>query len=131
MDPTFASSLLRCKFEEVESQIQKGLEYEMSWFFKGPLKHVSEQKREQVFCFLLASEVDVLSEADFEEIEAAFPLPEVVHKHCLAWVPSDTKLSDADDAELSDADDTELSDADDAKLSDADDVELSDAELYE
>ena len=115
MDPTFASPLLRCKFEEVESQIQKGLENDMSWFFKGPLKHVSEQKREQVFCFLLASEVDVLSEADFEEIEAAFPLPEVVHKHCLAWVPSDAKLSDADDA----------------KLSDADDAKLSDAELYE
>jgi hypothetical protein len=126
MDPTFASPLLQCKFEEVESQIQKGLEYEMSWFFKGPLKHVSEQKREQVFCFLLASEVDVLSEADFEEIEAAFPLPEVVHKHCLAWVPPDAKLSDADDAKLSDADD-----ADDSELSDADDAELSDAELYE
>ena len=102
----------------------------MSWFFKGRLKYASEQKREQVFCFLLASEVDVLSEADFEEIEAAFPLPEVVHKHCLAWVPSDTKLSDADDTELSDA---KLSDAElsDAKLSDADDTELSDAELYE
>jgi hypothetical protein len=127
MDPTFASPLLQCKFEEVESQIQKGLEYEMSWFFKGPLKHVSEQKREQVFCFLLASEVDVLSEADFEEIEAAFPLPEVVHKHCLAWLSPDTKLSDADDTELSDA---ELSDAElsDTELSDA---ELSDAELYE
>ena len=131
MDPTFASSLLRCKFEEVETQIQKGLENDMSWFFKGRLKYASEQKREQVFCFLLASEVDVLSEADFEEIEAAFPLPEVVHKHCLAWLSPDAELSDADDAELSDADDAELSDADDAKLSDADDAKLSDAELYE
>ena len=104
----------------------------MSWFFKGRLKYASEQKHEQVFCFLLASEVDVLSEADFEEIEAAFPLPEVVHKHCLAWVPPDAKLSDADDAddaELSDADDAKLSDADDAKLSDADDAKLSDAKL--
>jgi len=128
MDPTFASSLLRCKFEEVESQIQKGLENDMSWFFKGRLKYASEQKHEQVFCFLLASEVELLTEADFEEIEAAFPLPEVVHKHCLAWVPPDAKLSDT---ELSDADDTELSDADDTELSDADDTELSDAELYE
>ena len=123
MDPIFASPLLRCKFEEVESQIQKGLENDMSWFFKGRLKYASEQKREQVFCFLLASEVEVLSEADFEEIEAAFPLPEVVHKHCLAWVPPDAKLSDADDAKLSDADD--------AELSNADNTELSDAELYE
>jgi hypothetical protein len=129
----------------------------LSYSLKAPLKH------EQVFCFLLrskekevdllseadfltAEEGDVLSEADFEEIEALFPLPdvvvpevvvvvpevvhkhcvswlvpdvvvpEVVHKHCVAWLPPDAKLSD--DAELSD-DDAELSD-DDAKLSDSD-----------
>ena len=122
MDPTFASPLLRCKFEEVESQIQKGLEDEMSWFFKGPLKHASEQKREQVFCFLLASEADVLSESDFEEIEAAFFLPEVIYNHCLVWLPPDAKMSDANDAKVTD---------DGVKLSDANGVKLSDAELYE
>jgi hypothetical protein len=153
VNPAFASTLL-AQFKEVLSEIQEEMQNQnfcvLSCSLKAPLKH------EQVFCFLLrskekevdllseadyftAEEADVLSEADFEEIEALFPLPEVVvpevvvpkhcvawlvpvvvapevvHKHCVAWLPPDAKLSD--EAKLSDA---EISDA-----------EMSDAELYE
>jgi len=110
VNPAFASTLL-AQFKEVLSEIQEEMQNQnfcvLSCSLKAPLKH------EQVFCFLLrskekevdllseadyftAEEADVLSEADFEEIEALFPLPEVVmpevvvpkvvHKHCVSWL---------------------------------------------
>ena len=106
----------------------------LSCSVKAPINPASEKKPEQVFCFLLTSkevnllseadfltaeEADVLSLSDFEEIEAVLPLPvvvlsDVVPKHCQAWLPDDSEMSNA---EMSDA---EMSN-----------VELSDAELYE
>ena len=120
MNPAFASTLL-AQFKKVLSEIQQEMQNQnlcvLSCSLKAPLKH------EQVVCFLLrskekevdllseadyltAEEADVLSEADFEEIEALFPLPEVVmpevlmpevlmpdvivpnvvHKHCVSWL---------------------------------------------
>ena len=92
----------------------------LSCSVKAPINPASEKKPEQVFCFLLTSkevnllseadfltaeEADVLSLSDFEEIEAVLPLPEVVPKHCQAWLPDDSEMSDAEmyNAEMSDA----------------------------
>ena len=158
MNPAFASTLL-AQFKKVLSEIQEEMPNQnfcvLSCSLKAHLEH------EQVCYFLLhkkkeadvlyeadvlskadsitPEEEEVLSEEDFDKIEAQFPLPEVVvpevvvpkhcvawlvpvvvapevvHKHCVAWLPPDAKLSD--EAKLSDA-----------KISDA---EMSDAELYD
>ena len=126
MEPAFVSTLLT-QFEEVLSELQEEMQDEscsekapiIPGSEKAPIIPASEKKLKQV-CFLLTAEeayalfeadsfteeeADALSEADFEKIEAEFQQPEVVqsevvHKHCLAWLPdaelSDAKLSDAE-----------------------------------
>lgn len=88
MDPAFAkSALLQQLFEEVQSQIQKGLE--LSCLLKPPINYAFERKNTQVLCCVLTSEESepdsltmdnesLLSITDFEEIDKVVSLPEVV-----------------------------------------------------
>ena len=88
MDPAFAkSALLQQHFEEVQSQIQKGLE--LSCLLKPPINYAFERKNAHVFCCVLTSkesepdsltaeEESLLSIDDFDEIDKVVSLPDEV-----------------------------------------------------
>lgn len=88
MDPAFAkSALLQQHFEEVQFQIQKGLE--LSCLLKPTINDAFKRKNAHVFCCVLTnkeSEPDsltvdnasLLSIDDFNEIEKVVSLPNEV-----------------------------------------------------